>query len=657
MEIKSMKKQSFKTQFKFYTGLILFLFCLGGSILVYTYQKKELEHSVYKETEIYIAAVEAIRAYVKDVLRPKMYDIIPEDHFIPEAMSTSFVGREVMRRVEDRFAEFNYKRAAINPRNPINKADSFEHRMINWFRKNNAIEWSGVIKKGGRAFYARLYCIRAEKSCLRCHGDPKDAPTELVKIYGKNAGGYGYKVGDVVATDAVYIPVELAVQRIKKRTWATFFVGGGALLILIILFYFLFNKTVISELEGLLLTFRNILEGEENNGMKNGEISSADEIGQLKVAFEQVAHDLKNAHEKLKESETRYRRLFEASQDAIFIWDMNKKIIDLNEAGIKMFGLKDKKEAISIETIDQLFWDARDSETLLEIIKKNGSVKEYEVSMVDRYGKRKDVLITANLKVDKDGKPEGFEGIMRDVTEKKKFERYIAQTERLASIGQLAAGVAHEINNPLGVIQCYSNLIKKSINNDSQICSDLEIIEKHTKNCKRIVKALLDFARVSETRKRKVDIHMDLEEVVSVLEKQLEKENIVIKRSYDTSMPPVLLDSHKMKQVYMNLIMNARQAITDGGEINIATKWNRINDKIIITFKDSGTGISDDILDRIFDPFFTTKGPGRGTGLGLSVSYGIVKEHGGEIQVESRVGKGSIFTIILPIKQEKAHYN
>jgi two-component system, NtrC family, sensor kinase len=649
-----MKKLPLKTQFRLGAGLILFLFCLGTSLLVYNYQKSHVEETVYKETEIYIAAVDATRTYVKDVLRPKMYELLPEDQFVVEGMSTSFVGREVMKRVHDRLPEFSYKRAASNPINPINKADSFEAKMIDWFKgESNQHEWSGIIQKNGRAYYTRLRAIYAESDCLRCHGDPKDAPKALLARYNPSGGGFGYRVGEVVAADAIYIPVDSAFARIKKQTWMTFFSAIGLLLASTIIFYSLFNHIVISKLEGLLSTFKGILDKsiEPEDLEPHSHHYSADEIGQLTAAFENVASDLKRTHEELIESESKFRRLFETSRDANFIWDMDKKIVDMNEAGVRMFEFKDRTEALSIKSIGHLFWDVRDCNSLLESIEQNGFAKEAEASMVTkRSAKRLDVLVTANLRYDESGNPNGFEGVLRDVTEKKQFEKYLAQTEKLASLGQLAAGVAHEINNPLTVIKCYSDLIKKNVEEGSQICGDVEIIEKHTQNCKTIVEALLNFARLTETKITRADLHEGLEEVLSILEEHLSEPQISLRRNYAKDIPQTTIDTEKMKQVYMNLLMNAGQAISGAGEVTITTVFDREKNTVLIKIADTGCGIPPDRINVIFDPFFTAKKTGKGTGLGLSISYGIVKEHGGEILVESSVGKGSVFTIVLPIK-------
>ncbi|MBU4343892.1 MAG: PAS domain S-box protein, partial [Proteobacteria bacterium] len=472
------------------------------------------------------------------------------------------------------------------------------------------------------------------------------APQELKNIYGAGKG-YGYVVGDIVAVESIYIPVDVAFVRIKEKVWWDFILGAFSFFILFGLLYILFNNTVVSQLKGLLTTFRNI-PGKDEHLAKDAKPESADEIGQLRKEFENVASYLKQIHEELKASEKKYRSLFETSQDTIFICDVDTRIIDINEAGLKLFKFVNRTEALAVESFYQLFWDARDAAALFATIQQKGFAKEREYNVVDRDGKRMHVMITANVRIDDNGMPCGFEGTLRDVTEKRRLARYLAQAEKMSSIGQLAAGVAHEINNPLGVIECYANLIRKESRPDSQAIKDIEIIKKHTLQCKSVVEDLLNFARVSEPKMVKADINACIEGVLSVVERQMNKENIAVQRKFSPDIPLITMDVQKMKQVFMNLIMNAGQAIEKDGVITIVTEFQQKDKLVAIHIEDTGCGIAKKDVDQIFDPFFTTKGVGSGTGLGLSVSYGIIEQHGGQIHVKNAQGKGSIFTIILP---------
>ena len=183
---------------------------------------------------------------------------------------------------------------------------------------------------------------------------------------------------------------------------------------------------------------------------------------------------------------------------------------------------------------------------------------------------------------------------------------------------------------------------------ESQEYKDLAVIERQTQNCKGIVEDLLKFARATGTRKTLIDINKSFQEILSLLAHQLELDSITVETSYGADMPLVMADEEKIKQVFMNILINARQAIEDEGTITITTEADPGGERIRISISDNGCGIPDSINEKVFDPFFTTKAVGEGTGLGLSVSYGIIQDHGGSIEVNSEVGSGSTFTILMP---------
>ncbi len=227
-------------------------------------------------------------------------------------------------------------------------------------------------------------------------------------------------------------------------------------------------------------------------------------------------------------------------------------------------------------------------------------------------------------------------------------EKQMAQADRLASIGQLSAGIAHEINNPLGIILGYTQLLMRGEEKENQRYDDLKTIEKHVRNCKAIVEDLLNFARSSKTKKEMIHIPETVDEILDFIRQHSKLGDVAIDHDYDAEMPSILADEKKIKQVLINLVMNARHAVGTDGTISVMTRYDVGEDQIAITVADTGYGIEEKNLSRIFDPFFTTKSTGEGTGLGLSVSYGIIKNHGGDIDVESAPGQGSRFTIRLP---------
>jgi signal transduction histidine kinase len=229
------------------------------------------------------------------------------------------------------------------------------------------------------------------------------------------------------------------------------------------------------------------------------------------------------------------------------------------------------------------------------------------------------------------------------------LEKHMAQTEKLAAIGELSAGVAHEINNPLGIILGYSQLLIRGEADDSHRLGDLKTIEKHVKHCQRIVTDLLSFSRNTAREKSPCDIHDILDEVMDFIGRHSDFSRITVIRDYDTALPPLMLDREKIKQVFINLVMNARHAMESQGTIRLQTRYLADKHRVDLRITDDGIGIPEADITRIFEPFFTTKPTGQGTGLGLSVTYGIIRDHGGDISVTSRAGEGSTFTIELPV--------
>jgi len=232
--------------------------------------------------------------------------------------------------------------------------------------------------------------------------------------------------------------------------------------------------------------------------------------------------------------------------------------------------------------------------------------------------------------------------------EHNKTMEMLGRTEKMVSIGRLAAGVAHEINNPLGgMALCFRNLIKDNTENEKRNLL-IEAVNEGFDKIKRIVDQLLDFSRASVADRKPLNLNMLLEKVLFLLKYDLSRHNIEVVRRFSTSIPSVMVDENKMAQVMINIIMNAIHAMDGGGKLTVAAGEEARF--CVISIEDTGGGIPSDILPNIFDPFFTTKNVGQGTGLGLSVSKGIVEKHGGVLEVENHPGEGARFIIKLPVE-------
>jgi signal transduction histidine kinase len=236
--------------------------------------------------------------------------------------------------------------------------------------------------------------------------------------------------------------------------------------------------------------------------------------------------------------------------------------------------------------------------------------------------------------------------ILDDVTDRAELEQRLVQADKLSSIGLLAAGVAHEVNTPLAVISTYAQMLAKQVADDSQKSLILEKIAKQTFRASEIVNSLLNFSRTSSTSFGNVNVNRVVQETLSLLEHQLQKSGVEVVTDLDPDLPVVHGNAGKLQQVFLNLFLNARDAMTNGGKLEVRSYGDSVGARVEVS--DSGHGIAPEHLHRIYDPFFTTKGAKKGTGLGLSVTYGIIQEHGGSIEVSNRRGGGATFRVELP---------
>ncbi|MFB0564369.1 MAG: cache domain-containing protein [Candidatus Aminicenantaceae bacterium] len=270
--------------------------------------------------------------------------------------------------------------------------------------------------------------------------------------------------------------------------------------------------------------------------------------------------------------------------------------------------------------------------------------------LANSFNRMTEDLTVANEKLIEWGKTleKKVEERTKELTE---MQAHLIQSEKLASLGKLAAGIAHEINNPLGGILIYSHLLLEDMNKKSPIYENLRKIVKETTRCKDIVKGLLEFARPKEPEMILADINEIVEKSLSIMERQALFQNIRIKKSYSPSIPRIVADSSQLQQVFINIILNAAEAMDGSGILTLKTSLDGDGEYINIDFSDTGHGIKEENKKRLFEPFFSTKEVGKGTGLGLAISYSIIQKHHGTIKVQSQVGKGSTFTVKLPLKR------
>ena len=511
------------------------------------------------------------------------------------------------------------------------------------------------------------------------------------------------------------------------------------------------------------------------------------EDGQIKTyAYIRDITERKKFEKDLRESEEKYRNLFERVRHGLFISSKEGHFLDCNQAMWGLLGYLNKEEFLEIDIVKDLYVHPEDRKTFIELVEKLGFIKDFDVEFKKKNGERIMVLLTATAKRDEKGTIIGYEGLNIDITERKKMERELKeandflmnliessvdgiivtdmkgdilifnkgaenllgyqaeevvgkmnirsiyqpgvanevmdklrspdfggvgkltsfsifhkrkdgefiegdlsasiiydekgreiasigifkdlrerlrierelqkmqeallQSEKLAAMGRLTSQIAHELNNPIYGIMNTLELLKTEIPPESKRRRILELSLSEIQRLSEMLRNMLSFSKPEEEKRRPVKIDELLEGILLMMEKQMRESNIQVGIFFDPDIPEIMASTNQMRQVMLNLIKNAKEAMPKGGILTVRTK--REEDKVLILIQDTGVGIPEEIRDKIFEAFFTTKQKVKGVGLGLSVCYGIIKDHGGEIKVESEEGKGTTFNIRLPITSE-----
>ena len=651
------QKRNIKLQTRFLIGLatILLFFSAIASTVIYFYEINALEEEAFQKAELVMTAMEANRSYVRDILRPKMYSILDDDEFYIEAMSSSYISRSIMERFSKKIPDFTYRRVAINARNPHYEALDREREMISYFSENPAIdEWHGIVDHNKNKYFMRFKPVYFEESCSNCHGVPQNAPTQIIERYGDKRG-FDHSPGEVFGLISVGLPVDLNLTQIKEIALIAFFGVIPSLLILYGIISIFFNRFIVQNIQTVLNIFRDNLKDEQDLKLLD-KSQTMDEIGELTGVAIKMSDKLRENRNQLEVyasemmlSKELLQSVFDGITDPVVLIGSGSKIQSVNRAFLQRYNL------VMDQVLNRKLSDLLTAKNCLLLL-CDDIITDLPIEPINREVQTQDgdvFLIYFHPIHDDFGNSKSMVCYVKDITEQKKLEVNIQQTEKIVSMGQLAAGVAHEINNPLGVILCHLDLIKDDTTITKETQEDLQIIEKHADNCKNIVADLLDFARQQKSYKEDFSVNALIEDVVAMSKNQLQTQNIELHLDLSTNLPLICINVDKIKQVVLNMIINSIHAIEKEGNIYIVTSQDPYTDNILIRFEDDGPGIPEDIKKKIFDPFFTTKPSGQGTGLGLSVSYGIIKDHDGEIRVESSTSNRTRFTISLPVHTSK----
>ncbi|MGB9628316.1 MAG: PAS domain S-box protein [Thermodesulfobacteriota bacterium] len=405
------------------------------------------------------------------------------------------------------------------------------------------------------------------------------------------------------------------------------------------------------------------VEFKKKNGQKITVLLTAtavkDEKGQT-IGYEGLNIDIsdrKRMEKELKEANEFLMNLIESSVDGIIVTDMKGEILIFNKGAENILGYK-SEEVVGKMNIRSIYQPGVAEEVMAKLRSPEyggvGKLTSFPIIHKRKDGELVEGDLSAALIYDDEGKEVASVGIFKDLRERLKMERELQkvqqallQSEKLAAMGRLTSQIAHELNNPIYGIMNTLELLKTEIPPTSKRRRILDLSLSEAQRLAEMLRNMLSFSKPEEETRRPVRINELVEGILLVMDKQMRESNIKIETSFDGQIPEVMASTNQMRQVLLNMFKNAKEAMPRGGTLTVQTR--REDNKISIHIQDTGMGIPEGIRDKIFDAFFTTKQAVKGVGLGLSVCYGIIKDHGGEIKVESEEGKGTRFTIFLPI--------
>jgi two-component system cell cycle sensor histidine kinase/response regulator CckA len=667
----------------------------------YRMTNRRLNDVVVQQADMALQFDLSIRSYVGKVVRPMMYDLLGEDEFVPETMSTSYVARSIFEDVHKQFPDTIIKFSSDNPRNPVNQAGPEEMEVIRYFNDNPHIErWSGQIEINGRAYLANFSARRMKPSCLKCHGDPADAPRSLIERYGDKAG-FHRPLGEVIGTDTVAIPLSTMTRSLWTESVDTFILIGLSVAFFFFIITAIIRLHVTAPLSKISRHMSEAASGDSYRDIAKLRVASRDEIGDVARSFnvlfsklhefynsleDKVAErtaDLKQANDNLlREIQARKetQQSLELTQflinhfsDPIFIIQQDARIQFANIAASRRLGYSlETLVTMTLFDIDAnipadawpSFWrELRKQETVL--MESLYETKTGELFPVD---------IRANYY--KLGRQEYNFTVVRDISEHKQarieknlLEKRLRRALKMEAIGTLAGGVAHDLNNVLSGLVSYPEVILMTLPEDSDFRAPMETIRQSGQKAAEIVQDLLTLARRGVAQFKPVNMNAVITDyLVSPELKEAIKNNP--DNRIRTDLAPDLLnimgsEVHLSKTI-MNLVINALEAMPDGGACTLSTQNRYVDqtlqdyddvqegDYVLVEISDTGHGMSEEDKERIFEPFYTKKTMGKsGTGLGMTVVWSTIKDHDGFIGINSEPDSGTVFKLFFPATRKQ----
>jgi len=360
----------------------------------------------------------------------------------------------------------------------------------------------------------------------------------------------------------------------------------------------------------------------------------------------------KMMHEQLQVTESKYRDLFDNILHGLFISDASGTVLDCNQALCNVTGYT-QEEFLGMNYYRDLFVSADDVMDLRKKFTKTGMLDDYELQIVRKDGTVRDVSMSGYAARNSAGEIVSYQGLMRDITESKRLRAQLVHSERLSAMGKMASQLAHELNNPIyGIMNCLE-LLKDAVPEGHHTRKYLDMAYNECKRTSGLLIKMLKFFKPDDEQMASTDINRLLEETLIFYENQFKNLNIFVSTELAPDLPRIMAIESQLKQVFINMIINANTAMPSGGKLHVASLNEPEEESVAVVIRDTGVGIPPKSLERIFEAFYTTKKEVKGVGLGLSICYGFVREHGGRIEVESEEHKGTTFTIFLPLNPPK----
>ncbi|MBT6046951.1 MAG: DUF3365 domain-containing protein [Candidatus Scalindua sp.] len=564
--------------------------------------------------------------------------------FLP-AHSMSLISKDFSNWTED---ELYFNNVSDRPRNQRNVADSTEKEAISYFRKNPTEKERFIPFKSaeGETFYHFSAPIWVEEYCLKCHGKKEAAPETIRESYDTS---FDYKAGELRGVMSIKLPATQLEKLVQANFLQNLWIHLASFTSIFILITFLLHRYVNVPLSRITKGLSSVAEGRSNHQIEG----LSGEMAIVGNTFNKMSERLVERERLLKESEEKLRAIIDNTTAVIYLKDINGKYILINHQYEMLFNIS-KKEVIG-KTDNDIF-----PKDIAGVLSKNDKKvfvtnSSFTIEETVPHGEELNTYISLKFPLlNKDNNIYAVCGISTNITDQKKMEKALAQSEKLKSIGTITAGISHEFNNILAIISGNIQLLKETYKDNEKLTKVLCTIKTAVDDGAQISSKMLKFTKTENNAGEFVssdirDLIIQSIDFTSPRWKNEAQANGIdyqIDKDVMKSISCIMCNPSELREVFINIIINALDAMPEGGKLSFST-WSD-DDTVFVGISDTGEGMPEDVKKNIFDPFFTTKTP-VGTGLGMSMAYGIITRHGGQIEVESEVGKGSKFTLQFPI--------